>query len=382
MSVTSRARRSAPPGEPRSIGWLYAAPALLVYGAFLLYPLIRAAQISLYDWDGLSVGTWAGLDNYKQVAQDEGLRAAFGHALVLMVFFAVVPLALGLALAAVLNRAKVRGLGFFRTVVFLPQVIAMVVVAVAWRRIYAPDGSLNDLLSAVGLGDLGRAWLGDYALALPAVGLIGTWFETGLVTVLMLAGMGRVDRQLYEAARLDGAGPVREFFAITLPAVRGEISVADAHGDRRAEDLRPGLRHHQGWTRQRDQRAVVRGLPPGVRGRRGRPGVRDRRRAHGADLRDLVRHHPPGRPGRRMRAGRGEQVANYVVLVVFAVFAIYPIVTIVVAALGHDAGAPGGLANFREAWDVGHFGSYMRTSVIVSLIVVSVAPLNRMVPRA
>ena len=226
MSVTSRARRSAPPGEPRSIGWLYAAPALLVYGAFLLYPLIRAAQISLYDWDGLSVGTWAGLDNYKQVAQDEGLRAAFGHALVLMVFFAVVPLALGLALAAVLNRAKVRGLGFFRTVVFLPQVIAMVVVAVAWRRIYAPDGSLNDLLSAVGLGDLGRAWLGDYALALPAVGLIGTWFETGLVTVLMLAGMGRVDRQLYEAARLDGAGPVREFFAITLPAVRGEISVA------------------------------------------------------------------------------------------------------------------------------------------------------------
>ncbi|KNX37028.1 carbohydrate ABC transporter permease [Luteipulveratus halotolerans] len=226
MSVTSRARRSAPPGEPRTIGWLYAAPALLVYGAFLLYPLIRAAQISLYDWDGLTVGTWAGLDNYRQVAQDDGLRSAFGHALVLMVFFAGVPLVLGLALAAVLNRAKVRGLAFFRTVVFLPQVIAMVVVAVAWRRIYAPDGSLNDLLSAVGLGDLGRAWLGDYALALPAVGLIGTWFETGLVTVLMLAGMGRVDRQLYEAARLDGAGPVREFFAITLPAVRGEISVA------------------------------------------------------------------------------------------------------------------------------------------------------------
>ncbi|KNX37029.1 carbohydrate ABC transporter permease [Luteipulveratus halotolerans] len=74
-----------------------------------------------------------------------------------------------------------------------------------------------------------------------------------------------------------------------------------------------------------------------------------------------------------MRVGRGEQVANYVVLAVFAVLAVYPIVTVLVSAFGHDAGAPGGLANFREAWDVGHFGTYLRTSVVVSLIVVSVA---------
>jgi len=199
---------------------------LLVYAAFLLYPLVRSIQISFYDWDGLTLGTWVGLDNYVKVVQDEGLRAAFTHALVLMLFFAVVPLAVGLLLAAILNRAKVRGLGFFRTVVFLPQVVAMVVVAVAWRRIYAPDGTLNSLLQAVGLDGLTRAWLGDYALALPAVGFVGTWFETGLVTVLMLAGMGQIDKELYEAARLDGAGPVREFFSITLPAVRGEISVA------------------------------------------------------------------------------------------------------------------------------------------------------------
>ncbi|WP_288798538.1 carbohydrate ABC transporter permease [Arsenicicoccus cauae] len=231
MSASTRSprlsrRSGGPPGEPRAIGWAYAAPALLVYGAFLLYPLLRSVQISLYDWDGLTVGTWVGLDNYARVVRDEGLRAAFGHALVLIVFFAVIPLVVGLLLAAILNRAKVRGLTFFRTVVFLPQVVAMVVVAVAWRRIYAPEGTLNSVLSAVGLGDLGRAWLGDYALALPAVGFIGTWFETGLVTVLMLGGMGQIDKALYEAARLDGAGPVREFFAITLPAVRGEISVA------------------------------------------------------------------------------------------------------------------------------------------------------------
>ncbi|WP_226345920.1 carbohydrate ABC transporter permease [Agilicoccus flavus] len=225
-SSPPRRRRPGPPGEPRAIAWVYVAPALLVYGAFLLYPLVRSVQISFYDWDGLTLGTWVGFDNYVEVLRDEGLRAAFGHALVLMLFFAVIPLVVGLMLAAILDRAKVHGLGFFRTVVFLPQVVAMVVVAVAWRRIYAPDGTLNSFLQAVGLDGLTRAWLGDYALALPAVGFVGTWFETGLVTVLMLAGMGQIDRGLYEAARLDGAGPVREFFSITLPAVRGEISVA------------------------------------------------------------------------------------------------------------------------------------------------------------
>ncbi len=221
-------RRAAgrPPGEPRRVAYLYLLPAFVIYAAFLLFPIGRAVQFSLYDWDGLSVGRWAGLDNYAAILADEGLRAAFGHALVLVVFYALIPLAVGLALAAVLNHAKVRGLGFFRTVVFLPQVVAMVVVAVAWRRVYAPDGTLNTLLGALGLDSLTRGWLGDYAFALPAVGVVGTWVETGLVTVLLLAGMSRVPPDLYEAARLDGAGAVREFFAVTLPSVRGEIAVA------------------------------------------------------------------------------------------------------------------------------------------------------------
>ncbi|MFI6497790.1 carbohydrate ABC transporter permease [Nonomuraea typhae] len=215
-----------PPGEPRRVAYLYLLPAFAVYAAFLLYPIGRAVQLSLYDWDGLSLGTWAGLGNYVAIVADEDLRAAFGHAFVLMGFYALLPLAIGLMLAAVLNHAKVRGLGFFRTVVFLPQVVAMVVVAVAWRQVYASDGSLNALLEAVGLGALTRGWLGDYTFALPAVGVIGTWFETGLVTVLMLAGMSKIAPELYEAARLDGAGAVREFFAVTLPSVRGEIAVA------------------------------------------------------------------------------------------------------------------------------------------------------------
>ena len=227
MEGAPRRLRGRAPGEPGASAWLYVLPAFVVYAAFLLFPLLRSLQFSFYSWDGISSdSTFAGLANYRKVLTDPDLLAAFGHALILMLFFAVLPICIGLALAAVLNRAKVWGLGFFRTVVFLPQVVAMVVIAVSWRRVYAPEGPLNQVLQALGLGSWAKAWLGDYTWALPAVGFVGTWFEIGLVTVLLLAGMGRINKELFEAARLDGAGAFREFRYITLPAVRGEIAVA------------------------------------------------------------------------------------------------------------------------------------------------------------
>lgn len=217
---------AAPPGEPRRIGYLYVLPGLLVYGLFLLVPLGHSVWLSLFDWDGQTLGTWAGIDNYVALVRDGELRASFGHAATLVAFYAVLPIVLALVLTAAMSRARVRGLTFFRTALFMPQVIAMVVVATAWSAIYAPDGVLNVALRAVGLGGVARAWLGDFAWALPSVGLIGTWVEIGLALVLFMAGVQRIPRELYEAARLDGAGAVREFFAITLPSLRGEVSVA------------------------------------------------------------------------------------------------------------------------------------------------------------
>ncbi|MET8468394.1 sugar ABC transporter permease [Streptomyces sp. NPDC006422] len=222
---TGKAARRAP-GEPRAIGYLYVLPALAVYGLFLLYPFGQAVGLSFLHWDGLTRATSAGLDNYTSLLTDPTLRAPFAHALVLLVFYAALPVVIGLLLAATMSRIRVRGLTFFRTVLFLPQVLAMVVVGVAWRSILAPDGLLNDALRTVGLGSLARPWLGDDTWALPAVGVVGTWVMTGLCMVLFLAGAQRVPRELYEAARLDGAGAVREFFAVTLPALRGEIAVA------------------------------------------------------------------------------------------------------------------------------------------------------------
>lgn len=206
--------------------YLYLLPAFLVYAGFLLYPLLRAAQFSLYDWPGFGPSTFVGLGNYVDLLGDRRFQAAILHALILIIFYSLLPLVVGLVLAAILRRGQVRGLGVYRVLIFMPQVIALVVVAVAWHQIYAPNGLLNDVLTAVGLGEWTRGWLGDPTFALPAVGMIGFWLQTGLVMLLLLAGMGRIPNDLYEAARLDGAGPVGEFFAITLPSVKAEISTA------------------------------------------------------------------------------------------------------------------------------------------------------------
>jgi raffinose/stachyose/melibiose transport system permease protein len=216
-----------PPGEPRRIGYLYLAPALVVFTAFVLVPLARAGYYSLYEWDGVTPATWAGLGNYGDVVSDEDLRRAFLHSLVLLIFYALLPVLIGLVLAGLIARARVRALTLFRTVMFLPYVIAMVVVAVMWRMIYDPgSGALNELLRAVGLGSLTQNWLGDFDVALPAVGFIATWVWFGLAMVLLTAGVQKIPQSLYDAARVDGAGMVREFFAVTLPALRGEIAVA------------------------------------------------------------------------------------------------------------------------------------------------------------
>ena len=198
-----------PPGEPRRVAYLYLLPAFVLFAVFVLAPLVHAAWLSLFSWDGVTPGTWVGLHNYGSVVSDADLRRAFEHSAVLLIFYAGLPLVIGLLLAGATSRARIRGLTAFRTILFLPQVIALVVVAVTWRLIYQPTG-----------------WLGDFNLALPAVGLVGTWVAYGLTFVLFMAGVQKIPRSLYDASRVDGAGAVREFFAVTLPALRGEIAVA------------------------------------------------------------------------------------------------------------------------------------------------------------
>lgn len=205
--------------------YVYVLPAFVVFALFIGVPLGQSFWYSLYNWNGLSKATWAGLENYVSIFTDPLLKGSFIHALILLVFFSGIPVLLGLVLTAVLGRARrLRGLGFVKTVVFLPQVVSLVAVATIWGAIYAPDGLLDQFLKVIGLGSLQQAWLGSFQLALPAVGLIGTWLNVGLCMVLFISGAAAIPTERYEAARLDGAGPVREFRSITLPGIRGQLA--------------------------------------------------------------------------------------------------------------------------------------------------------------
>lgn len=220
------ARRRAPPGEPRLIGYLYVAPALILFLIFGIYPFIQTIGISLTEWRGVGEQVPVGLDNYVQVLNDPDLYSAFFRALILIFFYSILPISIGLLLAALLSRIRIRGMGAYRVLLFLPQTIAMVVIAIAWVWIYSQNGIVNEFLRLVGLEGLTRAWLGDFDFALPAIGLVGTWLNTGLAMVLFIAGVQKISTDLYDAARVDGAGPVREFFAVTLPGLRNELVVA------------------------------------------------------------------------------------------------------------------------------------------------------------
>jgi raffinose/stachyose/melibiose transport system permease protein len=222
---TARGRGRAP-GEATAIGFVYLAPAAALYGLFVVLPLFDGIWTSLRSWDGITPSRYVGLQNYRDLVDDTSVRHAFTHVLVLCIFYAALPIALGLFVSASLTRVTVRGVGFVRGALFLPQVVAPVVIGVSWRWIFDEGGPVNDFLRTVGLGSLARAWLGDFTWALPAVGVVGTWVMFGLCMVLFLSGIQRIPSTLYDAARVDGAGAVREFLHVTLPGLRAELAVA------------------------------------------------------------------------------------------------------------------------------------------------------------
>ncbi|MEV0316107.1 carbohydrate ABC transporter permease [Nonomuraea fuscirosea] len=207
-------------------GWLFILPALAFYTVFVLRPITLTFQYSLYDWNGIGPSTWVGLANYGKVFTDPDLFDSLVNAFQLIAFFSAIPVVLGLAIAATIRRIAASRLALVaRTVLFLPQVIPLVAAGIAWSWLLASTGVVNQLLTLAGLDGVTRAWLGDFATALPAVGMIGAWVLLGLCTLLLLAGMSKIDPALYEAARLDGAGPWREFVSITVPSLRQEIAV-------------------------------------------------------------------------------------------------------------------------------------------------------------
>jgi raffinose/stachyose/melibiose transport system permease protein len=207
-------------------GWLFATPALFMYGFFVLVPMMLTIFYSFYKWNGIGPMTWVGLKNYVTVFQVPDLIGTIYNAFLLVLWFSFIPVALGLVVASVIHRiASGRFGSVARTVLFLPQVIPLVAAGIIWGWLLALPGLINQLLKAIGLGSITRAWLGDFHFALPAVGVIGIWVLLGFCTVLLLTGITKIDSALYESARIDGATWLQEFIGITVPLLRNEIGV-------------------------------------------------------------------------------------------------------------------------------------------------------------
>ncbi|MGA2501281.1 MAG: sugar ABC transporter permease [Tepidisphaeraceae bacterium] len=213
-------------GEPGMLPYLLILPGLVFYTLFVIIPIIGTLSLSLFQWDGLSTPVWVGLDNFAEVLADPQTLGAFQVSIAFIFFGCVLPVGIALLLVAAITRTHIRGLSFFRFVYFLPYTLALAVVAIAWRWLYALDGSTNEIIRVFFGSGATRPFLGDFFWALPALGVVAMWATFGFVLVMLLSGAQHVPRDLYDAARVDGAGPVREFLAVTLPGVRYELRVA------------------------------------------------------------------------------------------------------------------------------------------------------------
>ncbi len=206
--------------NPRA-AWGFLAPALALIGVFFLLPVSAALFLSFTDFDIYAVGDLAnarlvGLRNYAQLLQTPIFWAALKNTF----YFALVggPLSVAVALGAALlvNARLVRFKGLFRTLYFVPFVTTLVAVAVVWRYLYHPQyGLINYALGALGIGPVD--WLGDPRWAMPSIILMAVWKNFGYNMLIFIAGLQNIPEELYEAARIDGAGALRQFQRITVP---------------------------------------------------------------------------------------------------------------------------------------------------------------------
>jgi multiple sugar transport system permease protein len=219
--------------------WAYAfiAPTALGLGLFYLWPVLQTAYFSFTEWGPFGGHEWSGTDNYVRLVNDPEVGRALLNTITYTVL-GLLSIPLAIVFAALLNR-RMRGVGVYRTLFFLPVVTMPVAVAMVWRWLYNGDyGLINYLLSLVGIG--GPNWIADPDTALYALVVIGIWSSIGYHLIIFLAGMQAIPAEYYEAAALDGAGSFRQFTRITLPLLSPTaffVSVVSVIGSLQLFDL-------------------------------------------------------------------------------------------------------------------------------------------------
>ncbi len=206
--------------QSRYAPYLFISPFLLLFLLFWAYPLIQSLRLSLYVTSGPASQVFVGLDNFRFLLSDPDFHLAVRNTLVYSFFAVGVQLPLSLGLAMLLNRPGLRWRNVFRFVFFSPHLMGTVFASVLFSLIFAPRfGLFNRLLHLlVGL-PMNTRWLGDAELVMPAIVILSLWLNVGFYMIYFLAALQAVSRDLYEAAWVDGAGPVTRFLHVTLPGI-------------------------------------------------------------------------------------------------------------------------------------------------------------------
>lgn len=213
----SRGRRSSG-RKLRRAGWLMVTPALAHTIVWIAIPVVATFVLSFTNYEVFSAPEFVGLDNYVELWNDDVFRKATWNTVIYTFFTVPFSMAVAVVVAVLLNQ-KIRGRTAFRAAFFLPQVTATVAIAMVWLWMYNPQyGLLNALMSFLGLPT--QAWLANPDWALWAVILVGIWQGIGMKMLIYLAALQNIDHHLYEAASMDGASSVRQFFSITLPMLK------------------------------------------------------------------------------------------------------------------------------------------------------------------
>ncbi|WP_338031540.1 carbohydrate ABC transporter permease [Diaminobutyricibacter tongyongensis] len=213
---TSRRRRFSVP--PPAVFAFVLIP-FVIEALAVFWPAIQGVMFSFLNWNGFAPATPAGVTNYTALATDPIFLTALKNTAIWVVLFGGISFLGGLGVA-LLFQSERRGVGLYRTALFLPIVFSLVVTALIWDTFFQPNGILNTFLNAVGLHSWTHVWLGDPNTALYAVIVAALWREIGYVMVLFIAGLKAIDPAVLEAARVDGAGAFQRFFFVVLPQLR------------------------------------------------------------------------------------------------------------------------------------------------------------------
>ncbi len=204
---------------------LLSGPAILMFLAFVIFPVALAAYYGFYRWHGYGAPTdWVGLNNYKLILKDPAFQQVLWHNGWILVLSLVIQGPLAIILALLLNQ-KIRGRSIIRILIFVPYVISEVIVGTGWSLMLQSNGAVNDLLAHIGLGSLQAEWLSSPKLALWTLMGIISWKYIGFAVILMLAGLQSIPDELFEAAAIDGASYWQMQRRITLPLLGPTIRI-------------------------------------------------------------------------------------------------------------------------------------------------------------